>query len=186
MCRYTKHFATCFPELRSTRFRNVVDFYSLFLLVWEMRNNKFLLADRRRNRIADSLLRRLSTGVDELREQLRKAIPAKAFQRLYSDYLLTVQGDTDSAANRQRRSELLKGLLISLFERKDDKRTFSAEQRRILWNSDDKRNCARCRKQLSWNDFTVDHIRAYMRGGRTTLKNAQLMCRSCNSRKGGR
>jgi 5-methylcytosine-specific restriction endonuclease McrA len=37
-----------------------------------------------------------------------------------------------------------------------------------------------------WDDFTVDHVIAYVKGGKTSLLNAQLMCRSCNSRKGGR
>jgi 5-methylcytosine-specific restriction endonuclease McrA len=39
---------------------------------------------------------------------------------------------------------------------------------------------------LMWRDFTVDHVKAWTRGGRTSLRNAQLMCRSCNSRKGAR
>lgn len=175
-----------FPELKTTRFRNSADFYSLFMIVWEMHNGKFVLTDRKRNRTAALLLRKLSTGVDELREQLRRVKPAKAGQRLYSDYLLTVQGDTDSSANRERRAELLRGLLFSLFERKDGKRIFSSEQRRILWNGDDKKLCASCRQPLTWENFTVDHVLAHSKGGATSLKNAQLMCRSCNSRKGAR
>lgn len=175
-----------FPDLRQTRFRNTADFYSLFLMVWEMRDKKLVVHDRRRNAIAARLLRRLSDGVDELRDQLRRAKPAKQSQQFYSRYLLTVQGDTDSAANRQRRAEILRGLLLSLYEYKDEKRTFSAEQRRLLWNSEEKRACKRCRRPLTWNDFTIDHIKAWTRGGRTSLQNAQLMCRRCNSGKGAR
>ena len=102
------------------------------------------------------------------------------------DRLLTVQGDTDSRATRERRGTILKGMLWSLYERKDNQRIFSPEQRRILWNSDAQPKCATCRKNLDWNDFTVDHILPHAKGGRTRLKNAQLMCRSCNSRKGAR
>jgi len=174
-----------FPDLRQTRFRNTVEFYSLFMLVWEMQQDKLVLTDKRRNAMALEMLRKLSMGVDELREQYRQAQPAKP-QPPYSDYLLTVQGDTDSAATRQRREKILRGLLRPLFENKDGKRIFSAEQRRILWNSDAARKCAGCRKTLSWDDFTVDHVKAYVKGGETKLTNAQLMCRSCNSRKGGR
>jgi len=179
------------PEIRQTRFRNTADFYSLFLTVWEMRERKLALSDRRRGAIATRMLRKLSTGVDELREQLRRARPAKQSQQFYARYLLTVQGDTDSAANRQRRAEILRGLLFSLFEFKDDKRTFSAEQRRLLWNSEDRRVCSNpgCKtpkRLLTWSDFTVDHIKAWTKGGATRLSNAQLMCRSCNSRKGAR
>jgi hypothetical protein len=175
-----------FPELRQTRFHNSAEFYTLFMLVWEMRDQNFVLTDRRRNRIAFEMLRKLSTGVDQLREQLKKASIKRPPQRLYSDYLLTVQGDTDSSANRERRREILKGLLFSLYERKDEKRAFSAEQRRIIWNSDDKRICAKCRRPLTWGDFTVDHIIAHTRGGKTDLKNAQPMHRRCNSSKGAR
>ena len=180
-----------FPELRRTRFRNTADFYSLFMLFWELRDKRFVLTDPRRNAIAVRLLRRLSDGVDELRVHLRRATPAKQSQQFFARYLLTVQGDTDSAANRQRRAEILRGLLASLFEYKDEKRSFSPEQRRLLWNSEERRTCTArdCRtpkRLLTWNDFTVDHVKAWVKGGRTSLENAQLLCRSCNSRKGAR
>lgn len=175
-----------FPELKQTRFVNSAEFYTLFMLVWEMDREGFILREKRRNKAAFALLRRLSTGVDELREQLRRAKPAQPGQRMYSDYLLTVQGDTDSSATRERRREILKGLLFSLYDRRDEQRIFSSEQRRIIWSSDEKRVCAKCRKPLRWDDFTVDHIIAWVKGGRTSLKNAQLMHRACNSSKGAR
>jgi hypothetical protein len=175
-----------FPNLRETRFRNSAEFYSLFLLIWEMNKEKFVLTDRKRNTIAFSMLRKLSTEVDQLREQLRKAKPGKVQQRLYQDYLLTVQGDTDSSATRDRRRNLLKGVLWSIFERKDEKRTFTIGQRRILWNTEHLQICPRCRKPLHWQDISVDHVRAHTRGGRTNLANAQLMHRRCNSSKGSR
>lgn len=175
-----------FPDLRQTRLRNSAEFYSLFLLIWEMEQAKLVLVDRRRNRMAFELIKRLSIGVDTLRDQLRRAASGKPAQRLYQDYLLTVQGDTDSAANRERRRNLLKHVLWSVFERKHERRVFSEEQRRILWNSADKPVCAACGKPMSWEDATIDHIKAWAKGGATGLKNAQLMHRACNSRKGMR
>jgi len=175
-----------FPDLQQTRFRNSAEFYTLFLLVWEIDTNEFVVTDRKRNRIAFELLRKLSTGVDQLRDQLRKAIPGKPAQRLYQEYLLTVQGDTDSGANRERRRAILHNLLWSIYERKDEKRLFTIEQRRILWNTDEKRVCAKCKRPLTWKDFTVDHIKAYAKGGKTSLKNAQLMHHDCNASKGAR
>lgn len=173
-----------FPELEATRFRNSAEFYSLFLLIWEMNQNKFILTDRSRNKIAFALLSELSTKVDKLRDQLRKAQPNKAADKLAQEYLLTIQGDTDSSANRQRRRQLLSGILFSLFERKDEKRIFSSEQRRILWNDDAERRCPLCKKPLRWEDLSIDHKTAHARGGRTNLANAQLMHRNCNSKKG--
>jgi hypothetical protein len=175
-----------FPDLRQTRFRNSAEFYTLFMLVWEMDHDKFVLKDRRRNKVAFQLLKKLSNGVDELREQLRRVKPAKPAQRIYSEYLLTVQGDTDSSATRERRRQILTKLLGSIYDRKDANRLFTPEQRRIIWNTEEKKVCIKCRRQLRWDDFTVDHIIAHARGGKTRLKNAQLLCRSCNSRKGAR
>ena len=174
-----------FPELRATRFRNTAEFYSLFMLIWEMSQKRLVITDRKCNRLAFELLKKLSTGVDELREQYRHARVAKP-RPPFSDYLLTVQGDTDSAATRQRRANVIRGLIWSLYEQKDTKRTFSQEQRRIIWNSDISQKCAGCSRKLSWDDFTVDHMVAHIKGGKTRLDNAQLMCRACNSRKGGR
>ncbi len=176
---------------KTTRFRNTAEFYSLFMLVWQMRVDKLVLSDRRRNEAAVMMLRKLGAGVDGLRDQLRKAKPAKSNQRLYADYLLTVQGDTDSSATRQRRAEILRGMLIPLFERKDSKRSFSPEQRRIIWDREEQhycngRDCPLKGRPLSWEDITIDHILAWMRGGKTTLANAQLLCKNCNSRKGSK
>lgn len=175
-----------FPELSKIRLRNSAEFYSLALLVWEIDQADFVLIERKRNRLAFELLKMLSNGVDELRDHLRHARPAKPSQRLFGEYLLTVQGDTDSSANRERRRELLKGLLWTIFERKAPQRGFSPEQRRILWNTEDKPKCARCHKLLNWSDFTIDHVKAWSKGGRSSLGNAQLMHRGCNAKKGAR
>jgi len=175
-----------FPNIHQTRFSNTVDFYSLFMLVWEMRDKGFILADRKRNNIAERLLRKLSNGVDELRAMMKTGKPPKQIHPLYRDYLLTVQGDTDSAATRHRRAELLRTLLASLFEFKDDLRIFTPEQRRLIWNTEEKRVCRICKKPLHWDDFTVDHIVAWIKGGKTDIKNAQMAHRSCNSKKGAR
>jgi len=175
-----------FPDLRTMRFHNSAEFYSLAMLVWEMRTAGFVLNDRKRNQVAQRILRDLSTGVDELRDRLKKAQGPKAGQGIYSDYLLTVQGDTDSAASRTRRREILYNLLATLFTFKDGKRLFTPEQRRILWHSDQSRACPSCKKPLSWDNVSVDHILAHTKGGKTTLKNARLMCKSCNSRRGAR
>ena len=175
-----------FPDLKQTRLRNSAEFYSLFLLVWEMDREKFVLTEKRRNRMAFELLRRLSTGVDELRDRLRRAQLVKAGQRLFADYLLTVQGDTDSSANRERRRDILKGVVWSIFDRKDANRAFSSEQRRIIWHTDEKKRCVRCGRNLTWAEFSVDHIKAWSRGGTTNLKNAKPMHRACNSSKGAR
>jgi Protein of unknown function DUF262/HNH endonuclease len=175
-----------FPRLRETRFANAVDYYSLFLLVWELDGKGCVLKNAMRNRQAEKLLLWLSVGVDQVRQQQRKAIGANLEQRLFANYLMTVQGDTDSQATRERRSQLLHGLLAGLFEKKDERRGFSAEQRRLIWHSDGTKRCSYpgCAAKLDWTNFTIDHIKPFAKGGRTSSKNAALMCKRHNSMKG--
>jgi 5-methylcytosine-specific restriction endonuclease McrA len=95
---------------------------------------------------------------------------------------------TDEVNQRRLRESILRGLLETIFAKKDAQRGFSEAQRRIMWNTAADRRCqnSKCRKRLAWDDFTIDHIDPYAKGGRTRLENAALMCRSCNSAKGKR
>lgn len=173
-----------FPRLRETRMGNSAEFYSLFMLLWEMRKEGLVLRDRSADRLANHLLVQLSLGVALLREHLRRATLPKDHDKLYSEYLLTVQGDTDSSANRERRRTILKSLVWSLYKQRDRKRLFSIDQRRILWHSDAEKICAECKRPLTWDDVSVDHVIAHARGGRTALRNAALLHKACNARKG--
>ncbi len=177
-----------FPQLRETRFANAVDYYTLFLVVSELDRRSCILTNRTRNLQAEDLLRRLTQGVDQVRQQQRKAIGATPEQRIFADYLMTIQGDTDSQATRERRANLLNGLLAGLFERKDERRGFSPEQRRLIWHADGTKRCSYpgCGVVLNWTNFTIDHIKPFAKGGRTSIKNAALMCKKHNSKKGSR
>ena len=175
-----------FPNLRTTRFTKVSDFYSLFMFVWELDRAGCILTNKQRNRQAQKLLDWLSDGVGIVSEQVKKAEGAKPDQRLFADYLLTVRGDTDSMPTRKRRADILRQLFGGLFEKKDGQRGFTQEQRRLIWHSDEKRRCRGCGVPLTWENFTIDHIKPHSLGGRTELTNAALRCHRCNSRKGNR
>jgi hypothetical protein len=177
-----------FPQLRTTRLCQVTDFYTLAVLIGKFEQEGLILTDRYRNRLAWDLLEAFSTQVDEVRELQRKAKGARADQELYRDYLLTVSQMTDDVAQRRKREQILRGILESLFESRDTKRGFTAEQRRIIWNTSALRSCShpRCNVKLTWDDFTIDHINPHSKGGRTQLANAALMCRKHNSKKGNR
>ena len=172
------------PEIAATRFAKVVDFYSLFMLVYKMDRQGKVLNDKKRNQQAQKLLIALSNGVDQVQQQNRRAEGATPEQHLFRDYFLTIRGDTDSSATRKRRAKIIGQVLGGLFEQKDNQRNFTPEQRRLIWHSDEEKKCKRCEMPLSWNNFTIDHITAHGRGGRTSISNAALMCRSCNSSKG--
>lgn len=175
-----------FPDLGATRFRSLADFYSLVVLVQRFERAGLVLQDRKRNALAREMLLRLSNGVDGVAEKVRRAEGASPAESLYRDYYLTVREGTGQLRQRRRREEILRGLLEPLFEVKDSRRLFSEEQRRILWNTTETKRCAKCRKTLSWENFTVDHIAPHSLGGRTALENAGLLCRADNSAKGNR
>lgn len=174
------------PDIASTRFTNVVDFYTLFMLIYEMGEQRFILTDKVRNAQGAELLRRFTAEIDRVRGQLRMGEAITDEQSLFRDYLLTVQGNTDSLVTRRRRAELLRQVLGGIFEEKDSRRSFTREQRRLIWHTDERKRCSGCGRTLSWDNFTIDHVVAHGRGGRTIVANASLMCRSCNSRKGAR
>lgn len=177
-----------FPKLYSTRFVKVTDFYTLTTLVAKFEQEGLILTDRRRNRLASDILTVFSNKVDELREKLKKAQNVGTEQDLYRQYLLTVMQATDEVNQRRLRESILRSLLESLFSKKDAQRGFSEAQCRILWNTSADRRCQnpKCKnkKRLAWDDFTIDHIDPYSKGGRSRLENAALMCRPCNSSKG--
>jgi hypothetical protein len=177
-----------FPLLRTTRFKQITDFYSLSFLIGKFEQEGLMLIDRKRNLLAGDILKAFSTNVDKVRELQRKAQGAKPEQEVYREYLLTVSQMTDDVNQRRKREKILRDLLETIFAKKDDMRGFTSEQRRILWNSSSTRNCTYpgCRKKLGWSDFTIDHIQPHSKGGKSELENAALMCRMHNSKKGNR
>ena len=57
-----------FPLLKTTRFRQVTDFYSLAVLVGKFEQERLILTDARLNRLAWDILKFFSTRVDEVSE----------------------------------------------------------------------------------------------------------------------
>ena len=175
-----------FPDIKSTRFHQLSDFYTLIFLIAQFEAEGRILTDRRRNRLAAELLTAFSTGVDQVRERQRRAQGSRPGEEMYRDYLVTVLEGTDEMSQRKRRASILRSLLETLFARKDAERLFSPEQRRILWNTAEKRQCKGCGEKMTWEDFHADHINPHSKGGRTSLDNAAVLCRSCNTSKGNR
>jgi len=72
----------------------------------------------------------------------------------------------------------------------DEKRLFSLDDKkeliRLIYPNSQKDlfNCQICNNEFDQDELTVDHKMPWSKGGRTVLSNAQLLCRSCNSKKG--
>lgn len=173
-----------FPNLRQTRFCQISDFYTLVLLVHKLEREGCILTNSYRNRIAAALLSEFGAGVDRLRHLQKRLERMPADMDLYRSYLQTVLEGTDTSQNRKAREKILAGLFGSLFEKKDPWRLFTQEQRRVIWQHNKDKRCVFCGKQVTWENFTLDHVRPHSRGGRTSSINAALAHKSCNSRAG--
>ncbi len=66
---------------------------------------------------------------------------------------------------------------------KDDQRTFTEDQRIVIWRRDNK-TCQECNNRIEFDEMEADHIIPHSRGGETNIENAQALCRQCNARKG--
>ncbi|WP_406614588.1 HNH endonuclease family protein [Mycoplasma corogypsi] len=86
--------------------------------------------------------------------------------------------------------------LISAYQNNlelDTKRLFSKEDKAKLFNQEkfisqndatlEVAKCKLCEHEFLLEDLEVDHIKAWSKGGRTELNNAQLLCKSCNIKK---
>ncbi len=175
-----------FPNLKTTRLRNLADFYSLAVLVGKFELEGLILTNPRRNKLAWDLLEAFAVNVDQVRENRKKMNASQPDEEIYRDYLLTTSQASDDVSQRRKREGHLREILGSLFATKDSQRGFSAEQRRVIWGTSAERKCKDCSRKLSWDDFTIDHIDPHSKGGKSRLDNAALMCQSCNSSKGNR
>ena len=101
----SESYSAMFPRFKTTRFRQVTDFYTLAVLIGKFEQEGLILTDRRRNGIAWAMLQTYSSKVDEVRELQRKAKGARADQELYREYLLTVSQMTDDVAQRRKREQ---------------------------------------------------------------------------------
>lgn len=176
-----------FPDLSpSIRFHKASDFYSLAVLIQSFEARGFVLTDAKSNLLAWDILTKFSGRVDILARQSKNLEHKQlsASDELVRQYLFAVRADSDSESSRETRHNILKGLLESLYDKKDSKRLFSEEQRRILWNTADQRVCAQCGCNLGWEDFHADHIKPHSAGGKTTLENAAILCAAHNKAKG--
>jgi hypothetical protein len=156
------------------------------LLFAKFDSDRLVLADKKRNKLAWEILREFSNGIDRLRDKRKLFQGPSEDEEMFREYLTTVQKATDEKSQRLKRLQILDNLLRSIFVQKDSQRLFSAEQRRLIWNTTKERKCKECGTILTWENFTIDHIDPHSKGGRSVLGNAALMCKRHNSSKGNR
>lgn len=177
------------PNLKSTRFRQVADFYTLVLLLCRLHDEGLAVNAHASssNALAGALLADFGRGVDEVSEKAKHLQGVSALEEPFRQYMMTVREGTDSKPQREAREKLLRTIIEPIFDARDPHRTFNPTQRRILWHASAKRQCSICNKPIArWEDLSIDHVTSYTKGGKTKLSNAALAHKPCNSRKGAK
>lgn len=93
---------------------------------------------------------------------------------------------TTSKQNINLRFELIKKEFLAAhldLELLDPKRLFDNYEKIVIYRRD-KGICQECGKKVSWEDYQADHIRSYIKAGKTTIENGQVLCSTCNAKKG--
>jgi 5-methylcytosine-specific restriction endonuclease McrA len=76
---------------------------------------------------------------------------------------------------------------------KDTRRSYSEAERIKIYRRDNGR-CQKCMKEskpdreciVPWSEYDADHVIPHVRGGETSVPNAQVLCRTHNRQKGAR
>ncbi len=97
---------------------------------------------------------------------------------------------TSAANSRRSIEERFKIVLMDFFTsfpvmatiQLDPKRIFDNDQKIQLY-ARDQQCCQSCKKKVGECDWHADHIVAWIRGGKTTLENGQVLCVKCNLKK---
>ncbi len=74
---------------------------------------------------------------------------------------------------------------ITNLRTRDNKRLFDENQKIVIWRRDNQ-TCKKCNGKVEFDDMHADHIKAYSKGGNTTIENGQTFCANCNLEKGNR
>ena len=62
-------------------------------------------------------------------------------------------------------------------------RAFKPKEKRAAYERQNGK-CARCGKEFAFEEMNADHITPWSKGGHTTSDNCQMLCKSCNRKKG--
>jgi hypothetical protein len=170
-------------DIQGTRLTNKSDFYSVFLVLAQYYRNGIVTSDKTTNKTIREIVLSFLATVYEYIEN-----PRKKQNKWVLDYIDTITTGTDQKQHRIERNRIIENLLKNIpYKTKDKNRLFSDLQKRILWNSFRVNPVCpgiKCGgKELTWEDITIDHINAWIKGGKTSLGNGQILCKKCNSSK---
>lgn len=184
----------------ASRFNSKSDFYSLFVVLNELIEKGAVTTDKKSNKILGNTLVEFSKAVQLLSQKLKKFNVKNNFtpsERELLNYVIATREATDATANREiRHNYLMRFVKPFVFQTKDKKRRFDDNVKGVLWTNllqkkgspkcPNPINNPNCKRELTFENAQIDHIYPWVRGGKTNLENARLICDSCNKTKGAR
>jgi hypothetical protein len=109
--------------------------------------------------------------------------------RIPQEFVLAVSAGTTGESRIETRFRVMKENFLaehSDLELLDPDRYFDHYEKTVIYRRDNG-ICQQpgCGKRVEWKDFEADHVRAWVRGGQTTIEQGQVLCRLHNRQKGG-
>lgn len=185
--------------IQHSRLSKKADFYSFVSALMELMSQRAVTHDGRQNRQAQKAVKNalLKLGRVDARvaRYMFKGLPSR--ERTLAEYIVGTREATDQLRNRRNRLALWYGVLAPCFtKRLAPRRLFGKDLKDALWSAAPVRNgsitCKNpddrddCWGRMDYDEAEVDHRKPYRAGGATSLPNAQLLCKACNSGKGAR
>lgn len=163
-------------DLKTTRFNNRSDFYSIFYLLFTLKYTKKMKIEQNIYSQIKNILIGITVGAK-----------ADATNTQLLDYFIkTVQGG-DTESSRKYRDKYLNELIEPLCIARDPKRIFSESEKQFLWHNSNDKKCTLCPNVITnYSDCEIDHITSWTNGGRTDLSNGQIAHSTCNRKKSGK
>jgi hypothetical protein len=163
-------------DLRTTRFNNKSDFYSIFYLLFNLKYTKKMKIEPSIYPQIKNILISISNGAK-----------ADATNTQLLDYFIKTVNAGDTEGNRKYRDNYLNELIEPLCIARDPKRIFSEYEKQFLWHKTIDKKCSICANVIaSYSDCEIDHITSWTNGGRTDLSNGQISHSTCNRKKSGK
>jgi len=159
-------------DLKTTRFKNKSDFYSLFYVLFELLKEGYKFDEN----IFEEIKKVLIDVHKEAKLESNNPIMVKYYE-------VTVNSP-DAESSRKFRHKVLRELIEPLLIKTDKRRFFTETQKQFIWHMSKDKRCAICGKIVKrYEDYEPDHIIPWSKGGLTTIENAQITHRNCNKRK---
>jgi 5-methylcytosine-specific restriction endonuclease McrA len=175
--RVLKLIAEVVPDLQSTRFKQAADFYGLFVALVEL-EPEYAFVDKQR---AGQALLSFVGKVDRI------VHGEPTSDQDVTRYHSSVVEGANKFGKRRARVDLLERVAIPELRQKDQRRSFTEVERRIIWSSDDEHLCHICGRTVRQFDaYEPDHVEPHAVGGGTKIANARIAHRECNRQRGAR